>query len=180
MSSMEVSTFFITSNILRIVLWYISGGGDIPNSNLWYLYLPSGVINVHNLELYSSHCSCQNPFEQSNLKNIFASAILVITFLRVGNLKCSRWIALLRFRAPKQILNFPSGLCTICIALTHSVSWVILFITPASSILSRSTFTSLNMVNRVFLDASITNTPFCFSFMLTRPGKQPIPVNNTL
>ena len=91
-----------------------SGADDIPNGNLWNIYLPFGVIKVHNLEFSSSNCSYQNPFELSHLKNIFAPAILAITSLREGDLKCSRRIALLRFRVSKQILNFPSS-----IALTH-------------------------------------------------------------
>ena len=116
---MEVFTLFIPSNILRIVLWYISGADDIPNGNRWFLYLPSGVLKVHNLELSSSNCSCQNPFEQSNLENIFAQAILAIASSRVVNSKCPQRIALLRFHRSKQILNFLYSLCTICIALTH-------------------------------------------------------------
>ena len=101
MPSMKVSTLFITSNILRIVLWYISGANDILNGNLWYLYLLSGVINVHIMEHSSSNCSYQNPFEQSYLENIFTPAILAITSSRVSNLKCSWRIALLRFRGTK-------------------------------------------------------------------------------
>ena len=52
MSFIEVFTFFIPSNILRIVLWYISCVDDIPNGNLRYLYFPSGVMKVHNQKLY--------------------------------------------------------------------------------------------------------------------------------
>ena len=103
MSSMEVSMFFIPLNILHIVLWYISGADDIPNGNLWYLYLPSSVIKVNNLELSSSNCSSQNPFEQFNLENIFAPVILTITPSCVDNLKCSWRIGLLR---SSEILNF--------------------------------------------------------------------------
>ena len=125
---MEVSMFFTPSNILRIVLWYISGADDILNGNIWYLYLPSGIIKVHNLELSSSNCSCQNPFELSSLENIFAPPIQTIISSRVGNYKCSWRIAFLRFRRSKEILNFLSGLCTICIyVISYSFYYSYLF-----------------------------------------------------
>ena len=103
MSSTDVSTF---SYLWTYYVLHISGADDIPNGNFWYLYLPSGVIKVHNLELSSSNSSCQNPFELSNLENIFAPAILTITSSSVSNLKYSGGLLYWGFQGPSRFLIF--------------------------------------------------------------------------
>ena len=56
MSSVKTRTPSRPSMILLIVLWKISGLELIPYGILFTLYLPYGVVTVHNMVLASSNC----------------------------------------------------------------------------------------------------------------------------
>ena len=156
-----------------MVLWYISGAHETPNGSRRDQYLPNGVLNVQNFELSSSSFNCQNRWVQSIFEKYFPPDIFAIISSRVGSLKCSLRISLLKFHRSKQTRSDPSCLYTKCKEFTQSVFSSILVITSFSSILFQ-----LFKHPKWYFSARFYYR-FCIWFELDSPGTHPSPLNKS-
>ena len=148
--------------MLRIVLPFRQYHGNLRKRNL-----AISELKVHNRELGSSICICQNAFGASS----FAHTNRDIISLRVGSLKCSRRIALFKYRGSTQTRCSSLALCTTISEFTHFIGSSVFTITFMSYIFCNFAFSSSYNAHGYFRHGSITGTASSLSLILTFPGK---------